>query len=357
MRPAANLNSLKSRALRVPRAALALLGVAVLIGHVVVLGWVPLGATDGKTLDEKELRLVTRVVPAAAPPPRPASPKARPAAPRARVAPAADPSDAPAAASDLDAGNRPVATADDTPPQDSAADTPPPIAEPPPPAPPEAAPQPPPVGLPASVRLKYDMTGESKGLTYHAGAELLWQQDGSRYQARMEVSAFLIGSRVQTSEGRIGPAGLEPERFADKARKAELATHFDRDAQRIVFSSNMPEVPLPPGTQDRLGVFLQIASQLAGDPQRYPPGTAIAIPTAGTRDLGDWVFEVGNTETLQLAIGPQATVKLERTPRKPYDTRVEVWFAPGLAYLPVRMRITQQSGDFIDQTLTSAERP
>jgi hypothetical protein len=36
---------------------------------------------------------------------------------------------------------------------------------------------------------------------------------------------------------------------------------------------------------------------------------------------------------------------------------VEVWFAPGLAYLPVRIRITQQSGDFIDQILKSAERP
>lgn len=201
------------------------------------------------------------------------------------------------------------------------------------------------------------MTGNSKGLTYHANAELLWQQDGARYTARMEVSAFLIGSRVQTSEGAIGPAGLEPERFGDKARRGEQATHFDRVNQRIVFSSNAPEVPLPPGAQDRLGVFLQLASQLAGDPSRYPPGTAIPVPTAGPRDLGDWTFVVHGPETLDLPIGTQATVKLDRAPRKEFDTRVEVWFAPALGYLPVRMRITQQSGDFIDQVLKSAERP
>ena len=227
------------------------------------------------------------------------------------------------------------------------------ITTPPPPVSPPPAP---PVGLPAPVLLSYSMTGNSKGLTYHANAELLWQQDGARYTARMEVSAFLIGSRVQTSEGTIGPAGLEPERFADKARR-EQATHFDRAGQRIVFSSNAPELPLPPGVQDRLGVFLQLASQLAGDPARYPPGTSVSIPTAGPRDLGDWVFVVGAPETLDLPIGTQETVKLDRAPRKEYDTRVEVWFAPALGYLPVRMRVTQQSGDFIDQVLKSAERP
>jgi hypothetical protein len=237
-----------------------------------------------------------------------------------------------------------------------------PIAEPPaPPAPPApvpaAAPPPPPVGVPGSVRLRYNMNGESKGLVYHARAELTWQQDGARYKARMEVSAFLLGSRVQISEGNIGPGGLEPERFADISRKNEQATHFDRTAQRIVFSSNAPEVPLPPGAQDRLGVFMQLSSQLAGDPARYPPGTAIPIPTAGPRDLGDWTFIVGPTENVQLPNGAESAIKLERAPRKQYDTRVEVWFAPALGYLPVRMRITQQNGDFIDQTLDSAEKP
>jgi hypothetical protein len=339
------------------RSRVALLVAAVVLAHMAVLGWLPVGSPSGHALDEKTIHLVTRVVPVAPPPPPPPPKPAPPAKPRtAAPQPAPPPADPTAgstatdtptdtASGDMDAA---ATTGTGATPTAAVSDAAPPASVSPPPAPP--------VGLPAPVLLSYSMTGNSKGLTYHAKAELLWQQDGARYTARMEVSAFLIGSRVQTSEGTIGPGGLEPERFADKARR-EQATHFDRAGQRIVFSSNAPELPLPAGVQDRLGVFLQLASQLAGDPARYPPGTSISIPTAGPRDLGDWVFVVGAPETLDLPIGTEETVKLDRAPRKEYDTRVEVWFAPALGYLPVRMRVTQQSGDFIDQVLKSAERP
>ena len=346
------------------RSRLALLVAVVVLGHMAVLGWLPAGAPSGHAVDDRTIHLVTRVVPVApVPPPKPpppARPKSAPPPVEPRTEPAPDTAASATATADVptatasgetDAastsgagpgtGTTPVAASPD-------ADAAPPVPVSPPPAPP--------VGLPAPVLLRYGMTGNSKGLTYHANAELLWQQDGARYTARMEVSAFLIGSRVQTSEGAIGPGGLEPERFADKVR-SEQATHFDRAGQRIVFSSNAPQLPLPAGVQDRLGVFLQLASQLAGDPARYPPGTVISIPTAGSRDLGDWVFVVGDRETLNLPIGTEDTVKLDRAPRKEYDTRVEVWFAPALGYLPVRMRVTQHGGDFIDQVLKSAERP
>ena len=333
-----------------------LLVVAVVTAHLALLGWVPMGASHGEAVDASMLRLVTRVVPAPPPPPPP-DPAPRPVAPktRAAIAPARAPSaPSPAVATGSGTGAAeapsPGDLQDTTAVVEAAASAP--VAPPVP-----AAPPPPPIGLPASVRLKYNMGGESKGLVYHARAEMLWQQDGARYSGSMEVSAFLIGSRVQTSEGAIGAAGLEPDRFADKARRGEQAAHFDRIGKRIVFSANTPEAPLPPGTQDRLSVFLQLASQLAGDPGRYPEGTSISIPTAGARDLGDWTFVVMPPETLQLPIGTQPAVKLEREPRKDHDTRVEVWFAPALAYLPVRIRITQFGGDFIDQTLESAERP
>ena len=45
------------------------------------------------------------------------------------------------------------------------------------------------------------------------------------------------------------------------------------------------------------------------------------------------------------------TLKLTRKPRKEFDQKVEIWFAPSLGYLPVRNRITQPNGDFIDQQL------
>ncbi|WP_310644796.1 DUF3108 domain-containing protein [Limnohabitans sp.] len=209
---------------------------------------------------------------------------------------------------------------------------------------------------PASTVLTYRMQGQSKGLTYWATGELLWQQDGQRYDAKLEVSAFLIGTRTQTSTGTLGPEGLMPTRFGDKSR-SELAAHFQRDKNIISFSANSPSVPLLKGAQDRLSVIIQLGALLAGDPARYPTGTMLSFQTASQREAEVWQFSVEKEETLQLPYGSVVAVKLNRSPRREFDQRIEVWLAPEFGYLPVRLRVTNANGDWIDQTLKGVEKP
>ena len=211
--------------------------------------------------------------------------------------------------------------------------------------------------VPGSVRLKFNATGQSKKMNYFATGELLWllREDNS-YDARMELGAFLVGARVLSSAGRMTADGLAPTRFSDKFR-SEQAAHFERDKGRVTFSSNAPDAPLLPGAQDQLSVFVQLASMIAGEPLQYPAGTHIAIQTVGTRSAEPWVFTVEADEKLQLPGGELDTLKLARNPRKEYDQKVEIWLAPKLAYLPVRIRITQTNGDFVDQQWRSTGTP
>jgi len=65
-----------------------------------------------------------------------------------------------------------------------------------------------------------------------------------------------------------------------------------------------------------------------------------------------WRFAVGDLETLSLPAGSMAARKLVREPADTYDSRVEVWLAPELGHLPVRLRITQTQGDVADQQLS-----
>ena len=60
---------------------------------------------------------------------------------------------------------------------------------------------------------------------------------------------------------------------------------------------------------------------------------------------------------LDLPFGETATLKLSRQPRREFDQKVELWYAPALGYLPVRSRITQANGDFVDQQLSELTRP
>ncbi|MCV0441157.1 MAG: DUF3108 domain-containing protein [Hydrogenophaga sp.] len=209
----------------------------------------------------------------------------------------------------------------------------------------------PPAQPPSSTRLQYDVSGTVKGIGYRAQGSLDWIVANGRYDARMEMRVLLLGSRSQTSTGRIDPAGLIPERFADKSR-SEKATHFDTEKQRIRFSNNAPDVPLLPGAQDRLSLFMQLASLLQARPEAYAAGQTVDMQVAGTGDAPVWRFEVGEESTILLPAGELRARQLVRQPRKEFDSTVEIWLAPGLEHLPVRLRITQPNGDVADQKLS-----
>ncbi|NMM81249.1 hypothetical protein B2J86_09990 [Acidovorax sp. SRB_14] len=217
-----------------------------------------------------------------------------------------------------------------------------------------AAPRP--VRIPPPVRLDFEVSGQAKKLHYSARAELLWQHDGQHYQARQEIKLLFLGARTQTSEGDIAAGGLQPRRFGDRAR-SEQAAHFDYAHNRITFSANTPEAVLVPGTQDRLSVFLQLGALLAAAPERYPVGTRISVATASARAADVWSFTIEGEETLDLPVGATPALKLERLPRRDYDQKAELWLAPALGYLPVRIRLTQANGDFADLRLSGHAAP
>ena len=211
----------------------------------------------------------------------------------------------------------------------------------------------PPVRVPPNADLQFEAKGSAKGFQYSAKAQLLFKTDGLTYQARQDVSAFLVGNRVQTSSGRVTPHGLVPQRFGDKAR-SERAAHVDVDKGRITYSGNDAEQGASTGVQDRLSIFLQLASMVAAGPERYPPGTQIAINVTSARAAEVWIFVVDGPETLDLPVGSKATIRLTRQPRKRFDQTANLWLAPDMQYLPVRIRITQANGDFADLQLQAA---
>ena len=290
--------------------------------------------------------------PAKPAPARPARPRPRPALPPATVAQApALPEPAP-----QEAPATPVAEAPPPAPEPVPAASAPVVVAEAPAEPLAQAPAGVPITIPGSVRLLYDVQGQVKKMDYKARSELLWRQDGSQYDLRFEVSAFLVGSRVQTSRGKLTTQGLAPERFSDKSRN-ERAAHFNYDQGKVTFSANSPDAPLAAGMQDRLSVFIQLGALLAGNPGAFPPGTTISQATVGPRDADLWKVTVAGEETLRVLGEEVKTLRLTRPPGQQYDTQVELWYAPSMGFLPVRIRLTQPSGDFADMQLRATETP
>jgi len=205
--------------------------------------------------------------------------------------------------------------------------------------------------VPPPAKLIYQV--DSNKFPYRMRGELLWQPEASGYQALLTFGVFGL-TRRQTSQGAFDAYGLAPERFADTFRKGEVA-HFDRAQGIVRFSANPTTATLQPGAQDRLSVTMQLAALVASAPQRFAPGTTLQVQTVSHRDAAVWGFRVGGTETLQLPGGTLQGLKLERMPRQAKDQRLELWLAPKLDYLPVRLRLTEPNGDYADQKWLATE--
>jgi hypothetical protein len=201
--------------------------------------------------------------------------------------------------------------------------------------------------LPPSRLLSYQLTGMDKGLTYYASGELRWQHNDTAYELTLSVRAFLLGSRHWRSRGTIGATGLAPGRFSDSWRN-ERAAHFDREQQRIVFSSNSTPAALEPGAQDQVSLYVQLAAAMAGEPERFVPGTRLQVQTATIRDAVPWSMVLQGLEPLVLDGQTVQAARWICQPRNQYEARVEFWVTQAQAWLPVRIRITQSSGSYID---------
>ncbi|MDH1500248.1 DUF3108 domain-containing protein [Comamonas terrigena] len=210
---------------------------------------------------------------------------------------------------------------------------------------------------PPAQQLVFQVQGQVKGFSYSATARLRWQPQGPSYQASQEISAFLLGTRSQASRGQITASGLQPDRFEDRARKKLRAASMDWVAGLARFEPEAPLARIAPGTQDRLSVFLQLAGLLAAAPQRYPAGAEITLPTASTKAVEPWTFQMHGAEPLELPGGALDTLRLERLPRNGRDQKAELWLAPALGYLPVRIRLSESNGDYADLRLQSHSSP
>jgi hypothetical protein len=124
--------------------------------------------------------------------------------------------------------------------------------------------------------LRYEVSGQSRERQVTGRAELTWQHDGRRYEARLESDGEGLPRRSQQSAGLITPQGLAPERFSERTRHQEVA-HFEREAERLVFSVNRPPAVLLPGAQDRLSLLLQLGADRGSNRDHArSPGVALS---------------------------------------------------------------------------------
>lgn len=208
---------------------------------------------------------------------------------------------------------------------------------------------------PPSTRITYELTGNYRGEVY-GSAQVDWVRVEGRYQVHLDVvvgaSFAPLYSRRMSSDGRLSDAGLVPERYDEESKAAfkdrkRASVTLEPDS---VLLNNGQRVERVPGVQDTASQFVQLTYLFTRQPQLLKSGGTIELPLALPRRMSVWTYDIRESEPVYTPIGPIDAIPLQprRESRKGDELSATVWFAPSLKYLPVRIRIQQDSETYID---------
>ncbi|HIV71544.1 MAG TPA: DUF3108 domain-containing protein [Candidatus Aquabacterium excrementipullorum] len=220
---------------------------------------------------------------------------------------------------------------------------------------------------PLATRVTFKAEGYIRGPIY-GQAQVEWVRQGTRYQVHVDASvgpSFApLGSQRWTSEGDITPAGLEPKRF-ESINKLLISSGTPR---RVIFHPGEVELadgkrePKLPMVQDPASHYIQLAYQALLDPTLMRVGGTLSMPLAWTRKQDTVVYDIEAREELDTPLGKIDTFRLKPRPlassqkdnekeKQRDEILAEIWIAPSLQYLPIRMLLRQGKANYLDMKM------
>lgn len=209
---------------------------------------------------------------------------------------------------------------------------------------------------PRSTRIRYHLSGWYRG-ELSGSAQVEWLRSGDRYQVHLDVDASVV-SRRMSSEGRLGPAGLLPQRY-EEVTKVLLAAprlrqmRFDDQTVTLASGETVPRTGAAGELQDTASQFIQMMYAFSTQPELLRPGGRLALQLALTHRVRPVLYEVAPQEWTEAPGGGW----IETWPVRPRiapeavsgkELSVEAWLAPRLQMLPVRIRIRQDAENYLD---------
>jgi len=361
----------------IPRKRFAALLVLVLLLHALALHWLEQQLEQSSALRVLATPMFTRLLQQEAPAAAPAPPPA--AAPRAKrrrsgvtsiagskaVAPARPASEAVASAQADSAPESPQPPTDTTSPPENTpvASTPevtPTVAAP---ASAAASPAPTPASdrgkalasWPADTRLTYQLGGYFRG-DLHGNARVQWQRQEDQYQARVEIDLTLLANVTLTSQGDVTPRALVPRIYEELRRSGPRIARLGDDTITL---NDGRRLPRPDGVQDTASQFVELSHRFATGQEALEVGRSVSLWMARPGGVDLWTYDIVEREILKTPeLGAVEAFRLKPRPisNPRGNITAEIWFAPSLQYLPVRIKVNMGESTYVDLLVEKIEQ-
>jgi hypothetical protein len=163
---------------------------------------------------------------------------------------------------------------------------------------------------------------------------------------------FLDDQVTLTSEGKIGAAGLEPNRYELKRHNdstKNVAATFEYGKNQIISTrhNKTESFHLPTGTLDRISAMYQFVF--------FPPLTPeVTFWMSQGKEAEQYHYRKQGEPTIKLGDITYATVHYARETRQG-GSQAQLWLAKSHHYIPVKLIFEDSRGLSLEQTLVSLQ--
>ena len=187
--------------------------------------------------------------------------------------------------------------------------------------------------------------GEAVVLVHgNVSSSIFWQE------TMLALPAWWLVRRVSGAEAlRQGPTVVSERLAVARLRRGLIAVQIHGDGKTVVSFKDITlddgrRVPRPDGVQDTASQFVELSHQFANALIRLAKGTVVSFSMARPGGVDAWVYDVTERVVLDTpGYGPVEAFHLVPRPQAQPRGNItaEMWFAPSLQYLPVKIRIQQ----------------
>jgi hypothetical protein len=211
-------------------------------------------------------------------------------------------------------------------------------------------------GWPVDTRLSYRLGGLFRHGELHGNARVQWQRIGERYQTRVDIDITLLVSLTMTSQGEVTPQGLKPEAYEELRRGGPRTARMTEDS---VVLGDGRRFPRPPGVQDTASQFVELSHRFSSGQDRLEVGRTVSVWMARPGGVDLWTYDIVGLDRLRTP--DFGTVEAFHLIPRPIENArgnitAEIWFAPSLQYLPVRIKVNMGEETYVDLMVQKIEQ-
>lgn len=208
---------------------------------------------------------------------------------------------------------------------------------------------------PADTRVNYRLGGHFRG-ELHGSAAVRWQREDNRYQTRVDIDLTLLASLVLTSQGEVTQQGLVPRVYEELRRSGPRTARLGEESITL---NDGRRLPRPPGVQDVASQFVELSHRFATGRDVLEVGRNVSLWLARPGGVDLWTYDIVAKQLLQTPeLGEVEAFHLKPRPiaNPRGNITAEMWFAPSLQYLPVRIRVNMGDQAHVDLIVTKIEQ-